>query len=130
MVMITVKMKKIDFLIIADALSRLVERLVLLLNRSVWKTAPMTAPAQMMTVQPYLFWRGLTAQALVLSLFRCATEILQGVHTLKKFVQAFGSQNTLNIEHQIKKNRASVYEILVLNMLIASIDISKCAFFN
>ena len=76
-------MKKIDFLIIADALSRLVERLVLLLNRSVWKTAPMTAPAQMMTVQPYLFWRGLTAQALVLSLFRCATEILQGVHTLK-----------------------------------------------
>ena len=83
MVMITVKMKKIDFLIIADALSRLVERLVLLLNRSVWKTAPMTAPAQMMTVQPYLFWRGLTAQALVLSLFRCATEILQGVHTLK-----------------------------------------------
>ena len=102
MVMITVKMKKIYFLIIADALSRLVERLVLLLNRSVWKTAPMTAPAQMMTVQPYLFWRGLTAQALVLSLFRCATEILQGVHT-EKFVQAFGSQNTLNIEHQIKK---------------------------
>lgn len=45
-------------------------------------------------------------------------------------MQAFGSQNTLNIEHQIKKNRASVYEILVLNMLIASIDISKCAFFN
>lgn len=45
-------------------------------------------------------------------------------------MQAFGSQNTLNIENQIKKNRASVYEILVLNMLIASIDISKCAFFN
>ena len=65
----------------------------------------------------------------VVSFQVCYRDFTRRSH-FEKFVQAFGSQNTLNIENQIKKNRASVYEILVLNMLIASIDISKCAFFN